>query len=109
VRHTIEQILGALGYKVLVRSDWQGCLETITTRSAHLAVIDIKSDASSPGFKLLQAAVKFKMRTVAVRDSVQVHHAGVATLQKPFDLAALATTVRQALNGMHDDRREPTV
>ena len=105
VRHTIEQILGALGYKVVVRNAWEDCLETVRTRTAHLAIIDIKSASSSSGFKLLEAAMKFKMRTVVIRDSVQVHHAGIATLQKPFDLSALATTVRQALNGVHDDRR----
>jgi signal transduction histidine kinase/CheY-like chemotaxis protein len=108
VRHTIEQILGALGYKVIVRNEWHQCLETVQTRSAHLALIDIKSASNSPGLRLLQAAVKFKMRTVIIRDSVQVHQSGIATLQKPFDLSGLATIVRQALNGVHDDRYGPS-
>ena len=108
VRHTIEQILGALGYKVIVRNEWQECLETVRTRSAHLALIDIKSASNSPGFRLLQATVQFKMRTVIIRDSVQVHHSGIATLQKPFDLSGLATIVRQAVDGVHDDRQGPS-
>ncbi len=107
VLSTIEQILGALGYNVTVRKEWQDCLETLRTRAAHLALIDVKSDPRSPAFKLLQEAVRLKVRAVAIRDTAQVLHAGVAVLQKPFDLAGLAITVRQALDGMHDDRRGP--
>jgi signal transduction histidine kinase/CheY-like chemotaxis protein len=103
VRHMIEQILGALGYKVIVRNEWHECLETAQTGIAHLALIDIKSASNSPGFRLLQEAIKLKpkVRIVILRDSIQVHHAGVTTLRKPFDLSGLATTVRQVLDGGH--------
>lgn len=107
VRHTIEQILGVLGYKVVVRSEWHECVESAITGTAHVALIDIKADSNSPGLKLLQAMAKLKIRTVIIRDSFQVHHSGIATLQKPFDLASLATIVRQTLNGVHDDRQAP--
>jgi PAS domain S-box-containing protein len=106
LRHTVEQILATLGYNVIVRSDLQESLASVRTGAVHLALIDIKSASSSHGFKLLQATAKLKpkVRTVILRDAVQVHYAGIATLQKPFDLASLATTVRQTLNGGHDER-----
>ena len=106
VRRTIEQILGVLGYNVILGSDWQTSLETLRSTSAHLALIDIKALAASPGIRLLQAARRLKppVRTVIIRDSMTVHHAGIATLHKPFDLSALATTVRRVLDGEYDER-----
>ena len=99
----VEQILSVLGYKVSLGSDLESSLATLRASSAQLVLIDVKSIAGSQGIKLIQAVRKLPppLRTIVIRDSIPVHHTGIATLQKPFDLMALATTVRRVLDGDH--------
>ena len=106
VRSTVEQILNVLGYRVILGTEWHESLEILKTATVHLALIDVKSVPGAPGLRLLQATTKLRppVRTVILRDSPSVHYRGVTTLQKPFDLSGLATTVRQSLDGGNHER-----
>jgi signal transduction histidine kinase len=104
VRRTVEQILSVLGYRVILGSDLERSIEELRRAAAQLVIVDIKPVSGSPGTKLFQAVRRLRPppRTVLIRDSIAVHHAGVPTLQKPFDLMTLATTVRRAIDGEYD-------
>lgn len=105
VRRTVEQILSVLGYQVTVGSDFEQSVAAIRSARPQLVLIDIKSVKGSPGLSLLQAVRRHEsLRAVIIRDTVAVHHSGIPTLQKPFDLLTLATTVRRVLDGEHDAR-----
>lgn len=106
VRRTVEQILSVLGYRVILGTDLERPMAQLRSAAAQLVIVDIKPVTGSTGAKLFQAVRKLQpgLRTLVIRDSIAVHHAGGPTLQKPFDLMTLATTVRRALDGEHDER-----
>ena len=101
IRQTVEPILKALGYRVIVNNEWRDALTVARTAAAHLFLIDVKSAADTTAHRLIEAIRHLKppVRAVVVRDSASIGHSGIVTLLKPFDLSGLATAVRDALDG----------
>jgi two-component sensor histidine kinase len=102
VRGTVEQILATLGYKVVLSGECEEAQMRMSLMRVDLAIVDVTATHNSAGLRLLQILAKREhpTRIVALRDSTPVHHSGITTLQKPFDLASLATTVRNVLDGV---------
>lgn len=98
---TVEQILAALGYRVLVEKRPNEALNAVQTAAAQLVVIDVKGRAEGLARQVLAAveARQPEVRALVICDSEYAQRAGVAALTKPFDLAGLAAAVRRALDG----------
>ncbi len=109
VRELVKQYLGAMGYSVLEASDGLEALKTAADHPEpiHILITDVvMPHLSGPDLATQLGASRHGLKVLFISgytdDTVFRHgvlEGGVAFLQKPFNLKALANKIREVLDG----------